>query len=110
MRFRVTLVALALATVPVLARQPATPRALTADDYARAERFLDYSTNPLVFGATVRPAWIAGDRFWYRNAIPDGHEFVLVDPGRRSRARAPRNIQFQCTGRDIARTQPRQIE
>ncbi|HEX9094004.1 MAG TPA: DPP IV N-terminal domain-containing protein, partial [Coriobacteriia bacterium] len=32
--------------------------------------------------------WLAGDRFWYRNAVPEGNEFVLVDPARRTRARA----------------------
>ena len=64
------------------------PRALTADDYARAEQFMAYRTTPLVFGAAVRPAWLAGDRFWYRNTVPGGAEFVQVDPGRRTRARA----------------------
>ena len=34
------------------------------------------------------PVWLAGDRFWYRNAIPEGSEFVLVDPARRTRERA----------------------
>ena len=77
-----------LVATPALAQQPAPPRVLTADDYARAEKFMDYSTNPLVFGATVRPVWIAGDRFWYRNTIPEGAEFVLVDPARRTRERA----------------------
>ena len=84
---RALLLALLVAT-PALAQTPAPPRVLTADDYARAEKFMDYSTNPLVFGATVRPVWIAGDRFWYRNTIPEGAEFVLVDPARRTRERA----------------------
>ncbi len=75
----------------VLLAQPSfaqAPRALTADDYARAEKFLAYNVNPLVYGASVRPAWTAGDRFWYRNTIPQGAEFVLVDPAKRTRARA----------------------
>ncbi|MBI2401378.1 MAG: DPP IV N-terminal domain-containing protein, partial [Gemmatimonadetes bacterium] len=49
---------------------------------------MGYNTNPLVFGAPVRPSWLPGDRFWYRNTIPEGAEFVLVDPARRTRARA----------------------
>ncbi len=64
------------------------PPALTADDYARAERFMGYNTAPLVSGATVRPTWLSGDRFWYRNTIPGGAEFILVDPARRTRVRA----------------------
>jgi dipeptidyl-peptidase 4 len=75
----------ALAAVPAAAQQP---RALTAADYARAEQMMGYNTTPLVFGAAVRPVWLAGDRFWFRNTIPEGTEFVLVDPARRSRERA----------------------
>jgi dipeptidyl-peptidase-4 len=67
---------------------PYAPRAVTADDYARAERFMDYAVNPLVFRASVRPTWIDDDRFWYRNQIPEGYEFVLVDPARGMRAPA----------------------
>jgi len=76
----------ALLAVPARAQQPA--RQLTTADYARAEQFLGYNAAPLVLGATVRPAWLAGDRFWYRNTIPEGAEFVLVDPARKTRARA----------------------
>src|SRR5207245_5811303 len=72
------------------AKQPGTaaPRALTAADYARAERFMSYNTTPLVFRAGIRPTALPDDRFWYRNAIPEGIEFVLVDAARRTRARA----------------------
>ncbi len=61
---------------------------LTAEDYARAERFLGRSVDPLVYGATVRPQWFDDGRFWYRNDVPGGHEFVLVDPPARARGRA----------------------
>jgi dipeptidyl aminopeptidase/acylaminoacyl peptidase len=79
-------VVLVLATA--LAAPMSAQQALTADDYARAERFLGYNTAPLVSAASVRPTWLPDGRFWYRNAIPQGHEFVLVDPARRTRARA----------------------
>jgi dipeptidyl aminopeptidase/acylaminoacyl peptidase len=75
--------------VPLLAQQADTARrALTADDYARAEQFMGYNTQPLVFRMTVRPTWLSGDRFWYRSAIPGGAEFILVDPARATRERA----------------------
>jgi dipeptidyl aminopeptidase/acylaminoacyl peptidase len=75
--------------MPLLAQQADTPRrALTADDYARAERFMGYNTQPLVFRMAVRPTWLGGDRFWYRNAIPGGAEFILVDPAGATRERA----------------------
>ncbi len=56
------------------------PPAPTAADYARAEGFLGYNTNPLILHADVRPAWLAGDRFWYRTRTARGMEFFLVDP------------------------------
>jgi len=67
---------------------PYRPDRVTVDTYARAERFLSDATDPLVFGASVRPTWTEGDRFWYRNDIPEGTEFVLVDPARKRRERA----------------------
>ena len=89
MRVRVTS-AFAIAVLlglgaPLVAQQTTPPAALTADDYARAERFMGYSTTPLVFRTTVRPNWLEGDRFWYRVAVPGGAEFVLVDPARATR-------------------------
>jgi dipeptidyl aminopeptidase/acylaminoacyl peptidase len=63
-------------------------RAVTAADYAHAERFLAPTTVPLVFGAGVRPGWLSGDRFWYRTSRPNGIEFILVDPATGSRRRA----------------------
>ncbi len=92
--------------VPASAQQAAqsSRAALSADDYARAERFMGYNTSPLVFGMTVRPNWLvdptklaaAGkaedDRFWYRTTVPGGAEFVLVDP-----ARAVREAAFDHT-------------
>ncbi|MDH4043784.1 MAG: DPP IV N-terminal domain-containing protein, partial [Gemmatimonadota bacterium] len=61
---------------------------VTADDYARAERFLRQHTAPLVLGASVRPTWLDDGRFWYQNDFAEGTEFVLVDPARRRRTRA----------------------
>ena len=80
-----------LLLMATLAAQPSlaqAPRALTAQDYARAEQFMGYHTTPLMLGAPVRPSWLPGDRFWYHNTIPQGAEFVLVDPARRARSRA----------------------
>jgi dipeptidyl aminopeptidase/acylaminoacyl peptidase len=87
MRYRALTVALFITTAPAVAQQ-APQRVLTVDDYARAEQFLGQNTRPLVFGASVRPNWLESGRFWYRNTIPEGAEFVLVDPERRTRARA----------------------
>ena len=65
-------------SVPGLAQTPV----LTADDYARAEKFMGYNTNPLVLHAGVRATWLSDDRFWYRTTTENGTEFVLFDPAR----------------------------
>jgi dipeptidyl-peptidase-4 len=67
---------------------PHAPTVLTEDDYARAERFLAANVNPLLSNHDVRPNWHDDDRFSYRNVLPDGHEFILVDAARRTRVRA----------------------
>ncbi|WP_035562896.1 DPP IV N-terminal domain-containing protein [Hymenobacter sp. IS2118] len=61
---------------------------LTAQDYARAERFLGYNTSPLVDRSMSPPTWLPGDRFWYRVLTPQGSEFTLVDPARKTKTAA----------------------
>ena len=66
----------------------AQTRALTADDYARAERFLNYNTNRLVLHVAAQPTWVGDDRFWYRTNTENGTEFFLVDAATGSRTAA----------------------
>ena len=61
------------------AQQPAPPRALTADDYARAERFMNYNTTPLVLHSAGRANWLPDDKYWYRTTTEKGTEIILVD-------------------------------
>ena len=79
-----------LATTAAFAqRAPDAPAALTADDYARAEKFMTYNTAPLVLRTGVRASWLpgdAGDRFWYRVTTERGVEVVLVDPAKASKS------------------------
>jgi dipeptidyl-peptidase 4 len=56
-----------------------SPRVLTADDYARAEKFMGYNTAPLVDHA-VRPVWTMDERLWYRDTDATGARFVTFDP------------------------------
>jgi dipeptidyl-peptidase-4 len=55
-------------------------RQVTAADYARAERFLNYNVTPLVYRSGVRPTFLGDDRFWYRVTTEKGSEAFLVDP------------------------------
>ncbi|MDO7849458.1 DPP IV N-terminal domain-containing protein [Hymenobacter sp. M29] len=59
--------------------------ARTAEDYARAERFMSYNTQALVDHSAGQPNWLPGDRFWYRVLTAQGSEFILVDPARKTR-------------------------
>ena len=72
----------------LLARPGIGQTRLTADDYARAEKLLDYNVNPLVLHSGVKPVWLPDDRFWYRVTTENGAEFVLVDPARAARGPA----------------------
>ena len=64
------------ATLPIIAQQPV---AVTTADYQRAEKWMGYNTNPLVFRAGIRPTWQGDGRFWYRVTTPEGSEFIMVD-------------------------------
>jgi dipeptidyl aminopeptidase/acylaminoacyl peptidase len=59
----------------------------TAADYARAEKFMGYNVNSLVYG-TVRPNWLDDGRVWYRLTTAEGSEYVLADPATAAKAPA----------------------
>jgi dipeptidyl aminopeptidase/acylaminoacyl peptidase len=61
-------------------------QAVNAPDYARAEKFLGYNANPLVFHSNIRPNWLPNDRFWYRVTTENGAQVVLIDPATGTRS------------------------
>jgi dipeptidyl aminopeptidase/acylaminoacyl peptidase len=80
---------LALSSIAAPARLLAQqPRQVTAQDYARAERFLPQNVIPLVSGSTGGFTWLADGRLWYRATVPGGYEFLIADGGRRTKAPA----------------------
>lgn len=73
---------LALLLAPLaFALHSAAQPALTAADYARAEKFMGCNINPLVYHA-VHPAWTPGELLWYRDTGADGARFVIFDPAK----------------------------
>ena len=88
--FLFLLASIVFLTAGVASEKPGeAPYSLTAADYAQAEKFMPYNVMPLVVRSGVRPTWLPGDRFWYRNALEnEGSEFILVDPKRGTRAPA----------------------
>src|SRR5580692_8900801 len=74
-----------LFALPLLA---SAQRPFTAADYRHAEKFMTYNVTPLVSQNSVRPSWLSEDRFWYRNTLADGADFILVDPTHATRVPA----------------------
>src|SRR5205823_4386020 len=67
----------------------AQPRpALTPNDYEQAQRFMASNAEQLIDHGSLRPNWLAGDRFWYRDLNATGSEFILVDPAKGTRTTA----------------------
>jgi dipeptidyl aminopeptidase/acylaminoacyl peptidase len=88
MRYRSCLFLALTFAAPLTAQQAAPQRALTSADYARAEQYLAANASNLVANTMTRPAWLPGNRMWYRATRAEGAEFILVDAGRRTRAPA----------------------
>jgi dipeptidyl aminopeptidase/acylaminoacyl peptidase len=61
---------------------------VTEQDYQRAESFLSYNTQKYIDHTFSFPNWLPGDRFWYRTLTPQGSEFILVDPVKKTRTAA----------------------
>jgi len=69
--------ALALSALSAgVAAQTAT---LTADDYAKAERFMSYRTAPLVDHAIQSVTWLDDGHFWYRDHDAQGDHYLRMD-------------------------------
>ncbi|MBI3982202.1 MAG: DPP IV N-terminal domain-containing protein [Gemmatimonadetes bacterium] len=50
-------------------------------NYRRAEQLLDWHASRMVSGDSIDPQWMPdGNRFWYRNKVAAGAEYVMVDP------------------------------
>src|SRR4051812_42944906 len=71
LRLATPLLALLALGTPLVAQQPQRV-AVTAVDYARAEKFLAPNLQGLVVGGAVAPTWLPDERFWYRNQTAGG--------------------------------------
>jgi dipeptidyl aminopeptidase/acylaminoacyl peptidase len=64
------------------------PRQYTKEDYAKAEKFMPYNVAPLAYTGVVRAKWLEDGRFWYRDHMSDGWDYVIVDPANKTKAPA----------------------
>ena len=69
------MIALVLLATQVMAQTPA----VSAVDYARAERLVGYHANPLVDHAVTSVTWLDDSHFWYRDHDVDGDHFLMMD-------------------------------
>ncbi len=74
------LLSLALLVVTTLIVTAQDKTVLTAADYDQATKALGFNTNSLVYRNNVRPNWLPDGKFWYVVSVPNGDEYVLVDP------------------------------
>jgi dipeptidyl aminopeptidase/acylaminoacyl peptidase len=95
---RTSLLLFCLAIAPAVSAQPSPGHpSLSAADYARAEKFLAATVNPLVSGGSVTAAWLPDDRFTYRNTTAGGSEFILVNPLKKTRLPAFDHVKLAAT-------------
>jgi len=78
--FAVSAAAMCAAVWTPLRAQQTAARAMTAADYARAEKFMGYNVTPLVYRTGVRGNWLPDGRVWYRVTTENGSVATLVDP------------------------------
>ncbi len=72
-------VAAGLAALLLAGAALARGRQLTAQDYARAERFMPYNTRPLLDHAVYRVHWLDDRRFWYIDHDAAGDHYRVMD-------------------------------
>lgn len=58
---------------------------VTAEAYKQAESQLSFNTSAHVDRMNVRPSWESDEKFWYRNLVKDGLEFVHYDIKKKNR-------------------------
>jgi dipeptidyl-peptidase 4 len=89
-RFIAVSIVLGAAAPPTTLAQSTTAATVR---YDRAEQLLSWNASRLVTGDEVQAQWMKdGSRFWYRNKVRQGAEFVLVDP-----VRGVRELLFEQT-------------
>ena len=89
MRRSILALVLALFFIPTAlvsqSTMPYAPTSVSVSDYARAEQFAIRNAERLTSGTAVNLRWVDSNRFWYRNQVFGGHEFIIVDIAARTR-------------------------
>lgn len=88
---RIRLRILAVTAFTLMIAAPTTARSQQAvtgkANWELAARFAPAKMRDLVYSTSVNPQWLRhSDRFYYTYETPDGRQFNIVDPARKSRA------------------------
>ena len=83
------------ALAPAPAASVSATTAVSAETYARAEKFLMQTTTPLTKGGSVSASWLPDERLWYHSA----GEIILVDPVAKSKTICDEEM---CSGLGIS--------
>ena len=65
-----------------------SPNNVSITEYDRAANFFNKNAEQFTSGTLVEPKWIDSDRFWFRNLVFGGHEFILIDIKGKTRSQA----------------------
>ena len=65
-----------------------SPSNVSISEYDRAANFFNKNAEQFTSGTVVEPKWIDSDRFWFRNLVFGGHEFILIDIKSKTRSQA----------------------
>jgi dienelactone hydrolase len=91
---RFLILALICAFASAVSAQTDSNVKVTAADYQRAEKFLNYGTAPLIDRSGVRPNFLPDGSFWYQVLTPTGREFVYINPATGERKTAANQAEF----------------
>src|SRR3546814_13723971 len=83
--------------------------AVTADDYARAEKFLPHNTAPLVDHVPAMLDWIDDDQFTWRDHDAGGDRFLRVDAAHGGVVPAFDHVKLAHALGDAARPEERRV-
>ena len=98
--------AFALVSASCLCAQQAPPRTLTAEDYAHAERWMNYNVNSLVHHTIAGVQYLPDGRVFYRDPGPDGIAYIIADPAHGTMAPAFDNARISEALKDSAGKMP----
>ena len=77
-----------VASILLLSSCSQPEKAVSLEDYQRAEQFLSANTSKFVYGVVSGQNWQANETLIYKNSISGGAEYILANPETGEQAKA----------------------